>query len=233
MERKQENEKTEVAAYSVCRLLYFLQIHLCVAGFRRICYNDQKKDDSYNMKIYTKTGDTGETGLYGGTRVSKDARRVEACGTVDELNAWIGFVRSHVQDAEIEASLHRIQNELFDVGADLATLDAHPRAANLRTPRILTTELESEIDRFEAELPSLKNFILPGGSAAGAAIHLARTVARRAERCVVSLAQEESVNPEVLIYLNRLSDLLFVLARVVNHRLGDSEPLWESQTQQT
>ena len=185
------------------------------------------------MKIYTRTGDTGETGLYGGTRVSKDARRVAACGTVDELNACIGFVRSHVQDEEIKAILHRIQNELFDVGADLATLDAHPRAANLRTSRILTTELESEIDRFDGELPPLKNFILPGGSAAGAAIHLARTVARRAERCVVSLAKDESVNPEVLIYLNRLSDLLFVLARVVNHRLGESEPLWESQTQRT
>lgn len=183
------------------------------------------------MKIYTKTGDTGETGLYGGTRVSKDARRVEACGTVDELNACIGFVKSHIQDEKIEAILHRIQNELFDIGADLATLDVHPRSANLRTPRILITELESEIDRFDAELPALKNFILPGGSAAGAAIHVARTVARRAERRVVSLSKKERVNPEVLIYLNRLSDLLFVLARVVNQRLGESEPLWEPQTE--
>lgn len=185
------------------------------------------------MKIYTKTGDTGETGLYGGTRVSKDAMRVEGCGTVDELNACIGFVRSQIQDKEIDRILHRIQNELFDIGADLATLDAHPKAESLRIPPTLTPELEKEIDRFEEQLPPLKNFILPGGSAGGAAVHLARTVCRRAERCVVSLVKAETVNPEVLIYLNRLSDLLFVIARTVNHRLGESEPLWESQTERT
>ena len=185
------------------------------------------------MKIYTKTGDTGETGLYGGTRVAKDAMRVEACGTVDELNACIGFVRSQIQDREIDTTLHRIQNELFDIGADLATLETHPKAASLRIPPTLTPELEGEIDRFEAQLPPLKNFILPGGSPCGAAVHLARTVCRRAERCVVTLAKAETVNPEVLIYLNRLSDLLFVLARTVNHRSGESEPLWESQTKRT
>ena len=185
------------------------------------------------MKIYTKTGDTGETGLYGGTRIPKNAMRIEACGTVDELNACVGSVRSQIQDEEIDAILHRIQNELFDIGADLATIDAHPKGANLRIPPTLTPELEREIDRFEAELPPLKNFILPGGSVGGAAIHLARTVCRRAERCVVTLAKEEVVNPEVLIYLNRLSDLLFVLARVVNQRLGESEPLWEAQTKRT
>ena len=183
------------------------------------------------MKIYTKTGDTGETGLYGGTRVPKDTMRVEACGTVDELNACIGFVRSQIQDEELDEILHRIQNELFDIGADLATLDTHPKAASLRIPPTLTTALEKEIDRFEDQLPPLKNFILPGGSTGGAAIHLARTVARRAERCVVSLAKGETVNPAVLIYLNRLSDLLFVLARTVNHRLDEPEPLWEPQTE--
>ena len=185
------------------------------------------------MKIYTKTGDTGETGLYGGTRVPKDAMRVEACGTIDELNASIGFVRSQIQDTEIDPILHRIQNELFDIGADLATLDAHPKAASLRIAPILTPELEREIDRFEDQLPPLTNFILPGGSTGGAAIHLARTICRRAERCVVTLAKAEKINREILIYLNRLSDLLFVLARLVNHRLGESEPLWESQTQRT
>lgn len=183
------------------------------------------------MKIYTKTGDSGETGLYGGIRVPKDALRITACGTVDELNACIGFVRSQVQDAEIGAILHRIQNELFDIGADLATLDTHPKAESLRIPTALTVQLENEIDLFEGELPPLKNFILPGGASGGAAVHLARTVCRRAERCVVSLATVESVNREVLIYLNRLSDLLFVLARTVNHRLGESEPLWDSQTE--
>lgn len=185
------------------------------------------------MKIYTKTGDTGETGLYGGTRVPKDAMRVEACGTVDELNACIGFVRSQIQDEEIDAILHRIQNELFDIGADLATLEARRKAASLRIPPTLTPELEREIDRFEGQLPPLKNFILPGGSTVGAAVHLARTVCRRAERRVVTLAKGEVVNPEVIIYLNRLSDLLFVLARTLNHRLGESEPLWEPQTERT
>ena len=185
------------------------------------------------MKIYTKTGDTGETGLYGGTRVPKDAMRVEACGTVDELNACIGFVRSQIQDLEVNAILHRIQNELFDIGADLATLDAHPKAESLRISPTLTIELEKEIDRFHDQLPPLKNFILPGGSTGGAAIHLARTVARRAERCVVSLAKGETVNPAVLLYLNRLSDLLFVLARLVNYRLNKPEPIWEPQTERT
>ena len=185
------------------------------------------------MKIYTKTGDTGETGLYGGIRVSKDALRVAACGTVDELNACIGFVRSQVQGEEISAILHRIQNELFDIGADLATLDTHPKAESLRIPSTLTVQLEKEIDLFEDELPILKNFILPGGSTGGAAVHLARTVCRRAERCVVSLATVESVNREVLIYLNRLSDLLFVLARTINHRLGESESLWGPQAERT
>ena len=119
------------------------------------------------------------------------------------------------------------------LGADLATLETHPKAESLRIPPTLTPKLEREIDRLEDQLPPLKNFILPGGSAGGAAIHFARTVCRRAERCVAALAKEEAVNPEVLIYLNRLSDLLFVLARVVNHRLGESEPLWESQTERT
>ena len=185
------------------------------------------------MKIYTKTGDTGETGLYGGRRVPKDAMRVEACGTVDELNACIGFVQSQIQDEEINTIFHRVQNELFDIGADLATLDTHPKAKNLRIPSILTLELEGLIDRFEEQLPPLRNFILPGGSVGGAAVHLARTVCRRAERRVASLAKAETVNPEVLVYLNRLSDLLFVLARVVNQRAEASEPLWESYTERT
>ena len=185
------------------------------------------------MKIYTKTGDTGETGLYGGMRVSKDAMRVEACGTVDELNACIGFVRSQIQDEEINAIFHRIQNGLFDLGADLATLDTHPKAKSLRISPILTVELEGLIDRLEEQLPPLRNFILPGGSASGAAVHLARTVCRRAERRVVSLSKVEAVNPEVLVYLNRLSDLLFVLARVINQRADVPEPLWESYTERT
>ena len=180
------------------------------------------------MKIYTKTGDSGETGFYGGSRIPKDSQRVEALGTVDELNACIGYATSHIQDAELNALLRRIQNELFDLGADLATLDDHPKADSLRIASDLTSALESEIDRFQAELPPMTHFILPGGSVGGSALHLARTVCRRSERCVVRLANAESINPEVLRYLNRLSDLLFVLARTVNHRLGEYEPLWQS-----
>ena len=185
------------------------------------------------MKIYTKTGDAGKTGLYGGIRVPKDSMRIETCGTVDELNACIGLARSQIQEAEVDAILHRIQNELFDIGADLATLETHPKAASLRIPTTLTPKMEREIDRFEDQLPALKNFILSGGSVCGATIHLARTVCRRAERCVVRLAESETVNPEVSVYLNRLSDLLFVLARTVNHRSDEPEPLWEPQTQRT
>ncbi len=180
------------------------------------------------MKIYTKTGDTGETGLYGGTRIPKDSRRVETCGTVDELNACIGLAKSHIHDSEISPLLHRIQNEIFDLGADLATLDEHPKADSLRITSELTASLEDAIDLFQAELPPMTHFILPGGSTGGAALHLARTVCRRAERCAVSLAKAERMNPEILRYLNRLSDLLFVLARLVNHRLDAPEPFWQS-----
>lgn len=180
------------------------------------------------MKIYTKTGDTGDTGLYGGRRLSKDAKRVETFGTIDELNACIGFAEPQIQDDEACSILTRIQNELFDLGADLATPADHPKAENLRITSDLTDSLERLIDRFQGMLPPMTHFILPGGSKGGAALHLARTVCRRGERCVVSLSKTESVNPEILRYLNRLSDLLFVLARLVNHRSGIPEPFWRS-----
>ena len=183
---------------------------------------------SYRMKIYTKTGDGGETGLYGGTRIPKDSMRVEAYGTIDELNACIGLAQSQIQDAELCAILHRIQNELFDLGADLATLDAHPKADSLRLTSDSTASLEREIDQFQAELPAMTHFILPSGSPGAAALHLARAVCRRGERCVVRLAKTEMVNPEILRYLNRLSDLLFVLARLVNRRSDAYEPFWSS-----
>ncbi|MCH8293333.1 cob(I)yrinic acid a,c-diamide adenosyltransferase [Candidatus Poribacteria bacterium] len=185
------------------------------------------------MKIYTKTGDTGETGLYGGARIPKDSLRVEAIGTVDELNACIGYARSQIRDTEIDAVLERVQNELFDLGADLATLDEHAKADSLRIPSEMVHALEREIDRFQTELPPMTHFILPGGSAGGSVLHLARTVCRRSERCVVRLATTESINPEVLRYLNRLSDLLFVLARCVNHRLDEPEPMWQSPLERT
>ncbi|MGO8670911.1 MAG: cob(I)yrinic acid a,c-diamide adenosyltransferase [Capsulimonadaceae bacterium] len=178
------------------------------------------------MKIYTRTGDSGETGLYGGERVSKDSLRITAVGTVDESNAILGVAALDIVDAELAGVVSRIQAELLVVGADIGS----PLSLGDVVPRTIpsmTTRLEEEMDRWDAELPALRNFILPGGSRAGAQVHLARSVARRAERCIVSLAAVEPLSPEVLRYVNRLSDHLFVLARVVNHRSGTPEPVWE------
>lgn len=183
------------------------------------------------MKIYTKTGDTGETGLFGGGRVPKDNSRVEAYGTVDELNAVLGVALTEVDEEDVRGLLIEVQRQLFDVGADLATPLEHDVSGTKRpVPRVKpeqTTALEQAIDRFETALPPLTQFILPGGSAAGARLHVARCLCRRAERRVVSLSREQSINPEVLPYLNRLSDLLFILARVVNHRRHVPEMTWK------
>ena len=178
------------------------------------------------MKIYTRDGDGGETSLYGGQRVLKNAGRVETYGTVDECNAVLGTALTLIGDAEAQMVLTRIQGELFEVGADLATPLARGDAAG-RLGAEATSRLEAEIDRFEAELPPLRHFILPGGSPGGAALHQARAVCRRAERCLVTLEQSEPVNPEVARYMNRLSDHLFVLARLVNSRADASETIWE------
>ncbi|HWQ15774.1 MAG TPA: cob(I)yrinic acid a,c-diamide adenosyltransferase [Roseiflexaceae bacterium] len=178
------------------------------------------------MKIYTKTGDAGETGLWGGRRVPKDALRVQAYGTVDECSAAIGVARAAGLDAELDGLLAQVQDQLFVVGADLATPG---EAANI--PRVGEAEvasLERAIDGLEATLAPLRQFILPGGSLAAAHLHLARTICRRAERCVVSLAREESVNPQVGVYLNRLSDFLFVAARAANARAGVADVPWNS-----
>jgi cob(I)alamin adenosyltransferase len=179
------------------------------------------------MKLYTKTGDKGETGLYGGERVSKAAQRVAAYGAVDEANAAVGLARAHLDDASLDSVLAAVQHGLFDLGADLATPLASRYRQNI-TP--LDDEdiglLERFIDRFDAELEPLRAFILPSGHPAGAALHLARTVVRRAEREAVALAEREAVNEAALVYLNRLSDLLFVLARIVNARAGVPEAQW-------
>lgn len=177
------------------------------------------------MKIYTKTGDAGQTSLYGGQRVSKDDLRVWTYGTVDECNAVLGVAVSDIDDVEIAAVIARVQADLFLLGADLAT----PLTKGDVVPRVtasMTEALEVDIDRFEEELPPLRNFILPGGSRGGAALHQARVVCRRAERHLVTLAGQEDVNDEALRYVNRLSDHLFVVARVVNHRKGTPEPIW-------
>src|SRR5215471_2970885 len=173
-------------------------------------------------RVYTRTGDSGQTSLVGGTRVSKSSLRVEAYGEVDELNSVIGAARARSQDGQVDDVLGLIQNDLFTLGADLAS------TSDITVPRIdesFVTRLEQYSDQFLSELEPLKEFILPGGNEAGALLHLARTVARRAERRAVALSEAEEINPEAIVYLNRLSDLLFILARTVNHRGGVQEKM--------
>lgn len=179
------------------------------------------------MRIYTKTGDKGETGLFDGTRVSKADPRVVAYGGVDELNAWLGVVRSANPPKDIDELLTRIQRDLFALGAVLADpthkISDRVNKADLTAEDV--TRLEKAIDGFEAELKPLRRFILAGGAPAGAMLHLARTVCRRAERNMVAIGTKQ-VDEIAIIYINRLSDLLFVLARVVNHRAGIPETEW-------
>jgi cob(I)alamin adenosyltransferase len=188
----------------------------------------------YLSRIYTKTGDTGETALGDGSRVPKDHPRVAAYGSVDELNAVLGLLlaeNSGVSEADL---LRAIQNDLFDVGADLClpqSLEEKP-GQHLRVQPVQAERLEQAIDRLNARLKPLTSFVLPGGQSPAAWCHLARTVCRRAEREVVSLARNEAVNPQVVVYLNRLSDLLFVLARSYNGN-GTDDRLWmPGKTQQ-
>ena len=176
-------------------------------------------------RIYTRGGDKGKTSLGDGTRVAKQSLRVEAYGTVDEANAALGLARLHTAGDD-DAMLARIQNDLFDLGADLCTPEDGRRAAGaLRIVAAQVKQLETEIDRMNAELAPLNSFVLPGGSPVSAYLHLARTVTRRAERLVCALAAAEPVNPEAIKYLNRLSDHLFVLSRRLNDN-GASDVLW-------
>ena len=181
------------------------------------------------MKIYTKTGDTGQTGLFGGGRVAKDDIRVEAYGDVDELNAVIGMARCIEMMPRIDEVLVPIQRDLFAIGALLATPDRERMASHLEKARIdeaRITELELAIDDGESELEPLRAFIIPGGTPKAAALHVARTVCRRAERHVVRLQHEVELPVLAVIYLNRLSDLLFTLARLANRRAGAGEVTW-------
>jgi cob(I)alamin adenosyltransferase len=179
------------------------------------------------VKIYTRTGDRGDTGLFDGTRVPKSDPRVAAYGDVDELNAWLGLARVEVGDEQLSGMLEAIQRDLFALGARLA--DPAKRIAERVTKAAVTAEdisrLEGWIDLLEAGLPPLRRFILAGGSRGGAALHVARTICRRAERAMVGLGAD-AFEPELLIYVNRLSDLLFVMARAVNHRSGAIEMEW-------
>jgi cob(I)alamin adenosyltransferase len=180
-------------------------------------------------RIYTKTGDAGETGLFGGRRVRKNDARVNAYGAVDELNAVLGVARAAGPPASIEPVLERLQHYLFDLGSELAVPPDAGAAAGAHASRVTAAwveALEREIDRLEDALPPLRVFVLPGGTPAAAALHHARTVARRAEREIVTLAAREAVNPELLKFVNRLSDLLFVLARAANHAAGRPDVEW-------
>lgn len=181
----------------------------------------------YLSRIYTKAGDGGDTGLGDGTRVAKDHARVEAYGQVDELNAVLGLIAAYCPDVPDAALLRAIQNDLFDVGADLCVPAAggeQPGQA-LRVTAAEAERLEAAIDRLNEKLDPLRSFVLPGGTPAAAWLHLARTVCRRAERAVVTLTKSDAVNPQVVVYLNRLSDFLFVLARVANDG-GKGDVLW-------
>jgi len=206
------------------------------------------------MKIYTRTGDDGLTGLFGGPRVSKDDLRIEAYGTADELNSVLGAARAALSAytpgpfdepertgeaantasaahwaEDMDAWLERIQNELFDLGADLATpLEAKAKVHRLEQEWIDT--MEADIDRFDEDLSPLTAFILPGGSDVAAHLHMARTICRRVERRVISLAKRDEINMQCAVYLNRLSDALFVAARLANHRLGIEDHTWVSNT---
>jgi len=178
-------------------------------------------------RIYTRTGDKGETGLLGGERVPKDSLRVQAYGNADELNSVIGLARALLKDREVDSVLENVQRDLFVVGADLAA----PQEANgdgSRVTKDMVAFLERTIDKFQDELPPLTVFILPGGTQAGAILHFARSVARRAERSIVALSKAERVNENLIPYVNRLSDLLFVIARVINFREGTREVEWHS-----
>lgn len=180
-------------------------------------------------RIYTKSGDKGKTALGNGTRVPKNSVRVDAYGTVDETNAVIGVARLHAQ-GEVDEMLARIQNDLFDLGADLCTpgdgSDDNPEQPALRITAKQTERLETEIDQINASLDPLKSFVLPGGSALAAQLHVARTVSRRAERLIVELAGVETINQEAVRYVNRLSDHMFVLARHANND-GKEDVLWQ------
>jgi cob(I)alamin adenosyltransferase len=188
----------------------------------------------YLSRIYTKTGDQGDTALGDGSRVPKDHPRVTAYGSVDELNAVLGLLVADQPGAVESELLSSIQNDLFDVGADLCVPPASDEkpGARLRVREEQAVRLEAAIDRLNAALKPLTSFVLPGGGPAAARCHLARTVCRRAERDVVTLARTESVNPQVIVYLNRLSDLLFVLARVYNNQ-GQDDVLWVPGKTQT
>ena len=186
----------------------------------------RERDEPVRLtKIYTRGGDTGETSLGDGARVSKLDARIAAYGTVDELNSAVGLTLAADCPEEVRVVLGRVQNELFDLGADLSV--PMERDARLRVTQEQVDALERDCDRFNAELPELKSFVLPGGTEAAARLHVARTISRRGEREALVASGLYTVNPHALVYLNRVSDLLFILARAANAAAGHEEPLWK------
>lgn len=181
------------------------------------------------MSIYTKFGDKGKTSLYGGKTVSKDNIRVEAYGTIDELNSILGVVISELSDKNIKKNLIQIQKDLFETGTSLASLSKNRDKDLSKYLQKRVLNFENEIDFLSEKMPELENFILPGGGKTGSKIHFARTIARRAERKIVALSKQEKVNPDILIFINRLSDLLFTYARFINYKEKKKEILWKSR----
>lgn len=181
-------------------------------------------------KVYTKTGDAGETGLAGGQRLPKDHGRIAAFGEVDELNSAVGVARCHVTDPELAGHLEAIQHHLFDLGGDLCVLAADKQRFGMAPfPQARIAWLEGVLDAAAAELPPLEEFVLPAGEPGAAHLHVARAICRRAERACVGLARDDEVSPHVVPYLNRLSDALFVMARLVNHRAGRADVCWRKE----
>lgn len=178
------------------------------------------------MKIYTKTGDKGETSLFGGKRVKKHHARIEAYGTIDELNSWMGLLRDQISDESIKSQLQLVQNKLFTLGSHLASEKNTDRLPTLHVDDILT--LEEAMDLWDTQLPAMRHFILPGGHPLVSQTHIARCVCRRAERLVVLASDSESINPLIIIYLNRLSDYLFMLSRSLGQVLHVNETHWIS-----
>ncbi len=180
------------------------------------------------MKIYTKTGDKGETGLFGGQRVSKSNSRIDAYGTIDELNSFIGLAITEIKSEKIISVLQRIQNQLFVVGSDLATpiSEKDQKLKITRTPESYINQAEADIDYFNSQLEELRNFILPGGSKGAVYLHVCRTVARRAERKVVALNEQVKIGDNIIIFINRLSDLFFVLSRFENKVSNIPDTKW-------
>ncbi len=185
----------------------------------------------HKVKIYTKVGDDGESRLFGGKKVQKDIPRIEAYGTVDELNSALGAAASFLKGKEIFSIIKKIQNDLFDIGAELANPKKTTHATNKKMlfNKSKTDDLDNIIDQIDNKLPPIKEFIIPGGTNAASLMQLARTTARRAERRVITLSKKENTNPNILMYLNRLSDLLFVLSRYINHKAKTKEIFWSKK----